>query len=434
MLAAADLVAIVATTGVLLLWTGGDQRVLGILLFAPGWLLLAKLVGLYDLDHRALRHLTTDEFARVLVYALAGTALMSAVVVALPWQEEELRSADRMRAPVLILATTLIARGLARYAWRQVTLPERALLLGEGPLADQMKRKLELFPDIHVEIAHERASCSPADLREDPTLLSRIDRVIVAMPNVDEELLSALVRETRAHQLKLSVVPPMRGMFGTAAQLSHVADVALVEFNTWDISRTTLLAKRALDILVSGVLLIALAPLMLLVALAVKRSGPGPILFVQWRAGRRERPFRMLKFRTMRVDSKLADVVDLGTLEEPAFKLEDDPRVTPVGRFLRRASLDELPQLINVLKGEMSLVGPRPEQLEIVRLYRPEERFRLGAKPGLTGPMQVNGRGELRFQERLALERDYIENMSLARDLRILALTFTPVLRRRGAY
>jgi lipopolysaccharide/colanic/teichoic acid biosynthesis glycosyltransferase len=108
--------------------------------------------------------------------------------------------------------------------------------------------------------------------------------------------------------------------------------------------------------------------------------------------------------------------------------------VTPFGRFLRRTSLDELPQLINILRGDMSLVGPRPEQLEVVALYRPEERFRLAAKPGLTGPMQVNGRGQLRFEERLALERDYIENLSLLRDLRILALTITPVLRRRGAY
>jgi lipopolysaccharide/colanic/teichoic acid biosynthesis glycosyltransferase len=116
------------------------------------------------------------------------------------------------------------------------------------------------------------------------------------------------------------------------------------------------------------------------------------------------------------------------------FKLVQDPRVTRIGRFLRRTSLDELPQLLNVLRGDMSLVGPRPEQIELVERYRPEHVFRLTVKPGLTGPMQVYGRGELTFDERLAVERDYIENLSLGRDLRILALTLTAVVGGRGAY
>jgi lipopolysaccharide/colanic/teichoic acid biosynthesis glycosyltransferase len=144
----------------------------------------------------------------------------------------------------------------------------------------------------------------------------------------------------------------------------------------------------------------------------------------------------MLKFRTMEdgADDRLGELVDIGELEEPAFKLRDDPRVTSVGRLLRRTSLDELPQLVNVVRGEMSLVGPRPEQVEIVEHYTPEQRFRLSVKPGITGPMQVYGRGALRFDERLAVERDYIENFSVGRDLHILALTIVPVLRRRGAY
>jgi lipopolysaccharide/colanic/teichoic acid biosynthesis glycosyltransferase len=116
------------------------------------------------------------------------------------------------------------------------------------------------------------------------------------------------------------------------------------------------------------------------------------------------------------------------------FKLRDDPRVTRVGRFLRRTSLDELPQLVNVLRGDMSLVGPRPEQIELVELYRPEHHIRLAVKPGLTGPMQVHGRGELTFQERLAIEREYVENLSLSRDMRILSMTIVPVLSGRGAF
>ena len=134
----------------------------------------------------------------------------------------------------------------------------------------------------------------------------------------------------------------------------------------------------------------------------------------------------MLKFRTMvaYAEQLLPELVPFDKLQEPMFKLPRDPRVTWVGRMLRRRSLDELPQLLNVLGGEMSLVGPGPEQVELVDRYTPEQhRFRLAVKPGMTGPMQVYGRGELTFEERLAVEREYVENLSLARDLRILALT-----------
>src|SRR5204863_4589545 len=124
----------------------------------------------------------------------------------------------------------------------------------------------------------------------------------------------------------------------------------------------------------------------------------------------------------------LEGLVPFEELSEPMFKLPHDPRVTRVGRLLRRTSLDELPQLVNVVRGEMSLVGPRPEQVELVARYSPEERFRLAVRPGLTGPMQVFGRGELSFEERLAVERDYVENISLGRDLLVLALTVGPVL------
>ena len=141
----------------------------------------------------------------------------------------------------------------------------------------------------------------------------------------------------------------------------------------------------------------------------------------------------MVKFRTMVVGAEERLPVAIDELRVPMFKLRDDPRVTRVGRLLRRTSLDELPQLWNVLRGEMSLVGPRPEQVELVELYAPEHRFRLSVKPGLTGPMQVSGRGGLTFEERLAVERDYIEHLSVARDFRILALTVAPVLNGHGA-
>jgi lipopolysaccharide/colanic/teichoic acid biosynthesis glycosyltransferase len=143
----------------------------------------------------------------------------------------------------------------------------------------------------------------------------------------------------------------------------------------------------------------------------------------------------MLKFRTMvkNAEALLPDLVPFDELADPMFKLKADPRVTRVGRLLRRTSLDELPQLANVLRGDMSIVGPRPEQLDLVERYLPEHQFRLDVKPG-TGPMQVYGRGELTFEERLAVEREYVENLSLARDVRIVLMTLPAVLGKRGAY
>ena len=173
-----------------------------------------------------------------------------------------------------------------------------------------------------------------------------------------------------------------------------------------------------------------------MIAVAIKLDSPGPVLFSQIRAGLGGRPFRMYKLRTMSVDAeaRLDGLVDIGNLEEPAFKLRDDPRVTRVGRFLRRFSIDEVPQMINVLVGEMSVVGPRPEQVELVERYSASDRIRLTVKPGVTGPMQIFGRGELTFSERLAVELDYVDNPSLAKDLRIIIHTPSAVFRGTGAF
>src|SRR5262249_7248412 len=176
------------------------------------------------------------------------------------------------------------------------------------------------------------------------------------------------------------------------------------------------------------------APFIPLIALAIWLEDRGPALYIQTRAGLHGTPFRLLKFRTMHVGADRSLEEFLEDLPEPMFKFRTDPPVTPVGRGLRRLSLDELPQIWNLLRGDMSLVGPRPEQVELVERYSPEHRFRLEVKPGLTGPMQVHGRGELTFEERLGVELDYVENLSIGRDLRILALTPISVIRGTGAF
>ncbi len=194
--------------------------------------------------------------------------------------------------------------------------------------------------------------------------------------------------------------------------------------------------KRLIDVIGALGGLIVSAPLMLLIAIAIKLDSPGPVLFVQMRAGRDGKPFRMYKFRSMVADAeaRLNEVIAQNRLPLPVFKIPADPRVTRVGKILRRFSLDELPQFVNVLNGEMSLVGPRPEEMRIVALYSDWHRRRLAVKPGITGPMQTYGRGALTLDERVRLELAYIENYSLWKDFYFLLKTIPAVLGGRGAF
>jgi exopolysaccharide biosynthesis polyprenyl glycosylphosphotransferase len=402
-------------------------------LLAPAWILLAKLHGLYDRDHRAIRHLTADELPRIVLWALTGSAA-TAVALSLAGRDD-VTVTTTAEAWAVASGAAYVARALARIAWRTITPPERTVIIGDGPLADATRRKLQLFPDTHMELVDGPFDVGAAS--DDSHAGSNgVERVILAFATLDEERIASFLGYCRQRQIKLSVVPPVRGMFGTAAHLSRVADLPVVEFTTWDVSRSTLLLKRALDVVVSSSALVVLAPLFLAIAVAIRLDSRGPTFFTQRRAGVGGRPFRMFKFRTMVANAEelLGELVPFHTLAAPMFKLANDPRVTRVGRVLRRTSIDELPQLLNVLRGEMSLVGPRPEQVELVERYDPEQRFRLAVKPGLTGPMQVYGRGQLTFEERLAVEREYIENLSLRRDLHILALTIPTVFSGRGAF
>ena len=194
--------------------------------------------------------------------------------------------------------------------------------------------------------------------------------------------------------------------------------------------------KRAIDIIGATVGFLLSMPVVLIAAISVKLDSPGPAFFVQDRVGKRGRVFKIYKLRTMVEDAEeqLDQVIDLGSLDEPVFKLRDDPRSTRVGRFLRRWSIDEAPQFLNVLRGDMSLVGPRPEEVRMVDYYNSRHRQRLCIKPGITGPVQINGRGDLTLDERVQLELDYIENYTLGRDLQILLRTIPEVIQGNGSY
>jgi exopolysaccharide biosynthesis polyprenyl glycosylphosphotransferase len=447
LLALADALSVLlAGLALVVVFGGGTHAAVAWCLLVPLWFVIAKLHGLYERDHRVLRHLTADELPSLLTWVTTGTAVAVAVLSLTGAAALSAAAALRLWAVVAVSATLL--RPAARWVWRRVTPPERAVLLGSGPLEEATRRKLELFTDIHVDLVGIVADSELDDVGEAgynghvPAMLLRatggggLDRLILATQTLDERLIAELVGFCRAHRVKLSVVPPARSMFGTAVRLGHVADLPMIEYSTWDVPRSTKLMKRAIDVGVSLTGIVVAAPLMTVIAAAIRVETRGPSIFRQRRAGFQGRAFSMFKFRTMIADAeeRLGEVVSLQDLTDPMFKLREDPRVTRMGRWLRRTSLDELPQLFNVLKGDMSLVGPRPEQKDLVDRYRPEHRFRLDVKPGMTGPMQVYGRGELRFDERLAVERDYVDNISISRDLRIMLLTVAPVVRGRGAF
>jgi exopolysaccharide biosynthesis polyprenyl glycosylphosphotransferase len=432
MLAAADTLTIAAAAVIVGIWGSGADGAFLLVLSAPIWIVVGKLVGLYDRDHRTLRHLTVEELPWIFVWALGGTAILTFLLA--PFPSLDLSSQDRLLVWGSVLVLGFVFRGTARVVWRRITPPERILIVGEGPLADAVTRKLELFPDIHATISGRIPSCIALNDRLEE--LEGVDRVVVACSELNEGLLEALLPVCRLRSVKLTVVPPTRGIFGTATHLGHVADLPLLDYNTWYVSPSTLALKRIFDVVVSTVGLVLTSPFFVLIALAIFVDDGPPVLFRQLRAGENGRLFRIFKFRTMVRDAEamLPGLVSIDELSDPMFKLKPDPRVTRVGRFLRRTSLDELPQLLNVLRGEMSIVGPRPELVDLVERYTPEHEVRLQVKPGITGPWQVYGRSDLTFEEVLAVEREYVENLSLGRDLRIILMTIPAVFGRRGAY
>jgi exopolysaccharide biosynthesis polyprenyl glycosylphosphotransferase len=398
----------------------------------------AKLFGLYERDHRALRHLTADEVPVIIAWAGTTVALLAPLLPLTPAEALGGAAAAEFAVAAALLGVSL--RSLARWSWWKLTPPEVVGMVGDEAGLAAMRRKLDLFHDMHLELAGElklgtlgRDGERSAELRG---LAAGVDRIIVAGTHAQGELIEQLTLICREMQVKLSVVSPLRGRALPLPQISRLADLAILEYNTWDPSRSTLLLKRLFDVTVASLLLLLTLPLLPIVALAIRLDSKGPVIFSQIRAGFGGRPFRMYKLRTMEcgAEASLEGIIDFAELDEPAFKIRQDPRVTRTGRWLRRLSLDELPQLVNVLVGEMSIVGPRPEQIELVSRYTREDRVRLTVKPGITGPMQIYGRGELTFAERLAVEIEYVENPSLARDLRIIMHTAPAVLRGTGAY
>lgn len=405
------------TTAVLV--CAGIERGLWEFAFLPAAILFAKIIGLYDRDHREIRHLTVDESPSLLVWAAASVVALG--LLGRLFNPAGTSYAEIFEAILITFTLAFAFRATGRALWRLRTQSEQVLIVGRGDLASAFRRKITLFDDLHMSEHTEDSD--------------RIEWVVIASERLDAQEISEVSRLCRQHEAKLSVVSPLRGQ-ATPQEVSSLVELSVFGYGTADVSRSTLLLKRAIDLVAGIPLAIASVLLAIPVAVAIRLEGSGPILFRQERVGLDRRVFTIWKFRTMRAGAtdELSDLVAIDQLEDPMFKLRSDPRVTKVGRVLRRFSLDEIPQVWNLIKGDMSLVGPRPEELAIVQQYRPEHIFRLSVKPGLTGPMQVYGRGELTFPERLAVELDYVERLSIGRDLRIIALTPLAVIRGKGAF
>jgi exopolysaccharide biosynthesis polyprenyl glycosylphosphotransferase len=259
--------------------------------------------------------------------------------------------------------------------------------------------------------------------------------VVLARPPDDETMLVAL-EACRPRHIRLRVVPTAAGVLAHHADYVPGLAVPLFDIVPPTIQGVDWLVKRAFDIVTSVVLLTLLSPLLLLSVLTIRLTSPGPIIFRDERVGLGERTFAMLKLRSMVTNAAQAqaELEDQNEADGALFKIRNDPRITPVGRVLRRFSIDELPQLVNVLKGEMSLVGPRPLPMRDYQLLEPWHRRRYSVLPGITGLWQVSGRSNLGFDTLVRLDFFYLESWSIWMDIAIIARTPLAILRGRGAY
>ena len=330
--------------------------------------------------------------------------------------------------------------------------PRRALVVGAGAVGQRLGRAirayrwtgLELMGYVDDDPTKQGKTCTGCpvlgDLGDIGTVVSRhaIDEVILTLPPLAQERARHVILVLQELPINVRIVPDVFDLVFIRASVEEFAGIPLIGLREPAIEGPDRVVKRLFDLIVGGLALILFSPLMLVATLAVRFGSPGPVLFRQQRIGEGGRPFQMLKFRTMHMgaeteEQQLARQTDQGP---PAFvKQPNDPRMTRVGHILRRFSIDELPQLFNVLKGDMSLVGPRPELPWLVERYEPWHRKRFAVPQGMTGWWQVNGRSD-RADYTLRVEDDlyYIRNWSVWLDLRILWMTVGAVLRGKGAY
>jgi exopolysaccharide biosynthesis polyprenyl glycosylphosphotransferase len=325
----------------------------------------------------------------------------------------------------------------------------RLLVVGSGRLGKMIMQHIAANPNLGYSIVgflHDMSE-SPSDFGrfkmlgtlEDLGLVIRslqVDEVIIALPSNMHQQSIKSVRLCERLGASFKLVPDLYELSLSRIDMEAIEGIPLIGIKQVSLNTIQRLITRAVDIIISLFLMIVGSPLWLCIALAVRINSPGDIIYKQKRIGLNGRPFQFYKFRSMyeNADQMLTELWAKNEAQGPIFKMKEDPRVTPIGKLLRRTSLDEFPQLINVLKGEMSLVGPRPPLPSEVAQYDEWQKGRLAIKPGLTGLWQVRGRSNLSFDEGVLMDLYYIENWSLRLYFQILFRTIPAVVFRLGAY
>jgi exopolysaccharide biosynthesis polyprenyl glycosylphosphotransferase len=426
-------------------------QVLGDDLLKPWWFLalplivvVNKAIRLYDRDEYLLGKTTLDEaptlFQAATLYALLLWLAEEALVDGLLGREQVLGLWALLF--LLMLLTRLLARRLAR----AMSVTERCLVVGDPRAADRLRATFVSRPAFKTTVVgrvsipgeRRRAAETPevGSIETLGLILSeqRVHRVLIAPLASDSEEILHAIRLAKSMGVKISLLPRLFEVVGTSVEFDSVDGVQLLGLRRGGLSFSSALLKRGMDLVGASIGLLLLSPLLVAIAVAVKLTSPGPVLFRQPRTGQNGERFEILKFRTMIRDaeaqkSRLRERNEaLGGL----FKIADDPRVTSVGRILRRTSLDELPQLLNVLRKDMSLVGPRPLVPDEDDQLAGWDRARLELRPGMTGYWQISGSSRIPMAEMAKIDYLYAANWSLWLDVKILLRTFVYTIERRG--
>ena len=438
--------AVLAGSGTVHNRVGSSVEMLLFICTLPLWIVVARLYGLYRNDEERTDHSSADDLVGVFHLVTVGSWLM--------FLAAEVTGLANPGVPRLVafwftaIAFVTLGRAVARAACRRTdAYVQNTVVLGAGDVGQLVAHKLAKHPEyglnvlgfIDAEPKNGNGNGngngklpvlgSPEELPEIVRALD-VERVIVAFTNDSHEVTLELIRRLNELNVQIDIIPRLFEVIGTNFGI-HTADgVPLIGLPPLKLSRSALLLKRTMDLVASVGGLILFGPLFLMIAVAIKLETRGPVFFRQVRRGANERTFCIFKFRTMCVDAE-ARKPGLAALNKhrqnggdaKMFKIADDPRVTRVGRFLRRYSLDELPQLINIVKGEMSLVGPRPLILEEDQHVVAWRRRRLNLKPGITGLWQVLGRDSIPFEEMVKLDYLYVTTWSLLNDVKLILRT-----------